>query len=66
MIARHGPQIHLRSDESYLPDDPEWYVIRNADGEEWTDPGYEIEGRLPHLDQGLEQEYLHTVVWRQD
>jgi hypothetical protein len=44
----------------------ERFVIRTVDGAEWSDPNYVLSGRLPYLDQGLEQEFLQTVVFDQD
>lgn len=43
----------------------ERYTICNADGEIWSDPKYELDGELPYLDQGLDQEYLQTLYFDQ-
>jgi hypothetical protein len=41
----------------------ERYVICDDEGEPWTDAKYELDGDLPYLDQGLEQEYLQTLYF---
>jgi len=43
----------------------ERYTIRKADGSHWTDSKYELDGDLPYLDQGLDQEYLQTIYFDQ-
>jgi len=43
----------------------ERFTICKADGEPWSDPKYTLEGDLPSLDQGLEQEYLQTIYFDQ-
>ncbi len=43
----------------------ERYTICNAAGALWSDPKFEVEGALPYLDQGLDQEYLQTLYFDQ-
>lgn len=43
----------------------ETYTICNADGEPWTDSGYTLDGPLPVLVQGLDQDYLQTLYFDQ-
>ena len=39
----------------------ERYVITDGQGNDWSDPSYELAEPLPYLDQGLETEYLQTI-----
>jgi hypothetical protein len=41
----------------------ERYVITDGEGNDWSDPRFELAGPLPHLDQGLQQEYLQTILF---
>lgn len=43
----------------------ERFTICNQAGEPWTDPKYQLDGTLPSLDQGLDQEYLQTLYFDQ-
>jgi hypothetical protein len=43
----------------------ERFTICNQAGEPWTDPKYQLDGALPSLDQGLDQEYLQTLYFDQ-
>jgi len=41
----------------------ERFVIVDGEGNPWSDPGFEVDGELPYLDQGLQQEYLQTRLF---
>ncbi len=43
----------------------ERYVITDGQGNAWADPDYVLDGALPELDQGLQQEYLQTILFDQ-
>ena len=43
----------------------ERYVITDGSGEAWSDPDFLLDGPLPELDQGLQQEYLQTILFEQ-
>ena len=43
----------------------EEFTICNEAGEPWTDPNYTLDGPLPTLVQGLDQEYLQTLYFDQ-
>jgi len=43
----------------------ERYVITDGNGQEWSDPAFILDGPLPYLDQGLQQEYLQTILFDQ-
>ncbi len=43
----------------------ERYTICDSDGVLWSDSMVELDGDLPFLDQGLEQEYLQTIYFDQ-
>ena len=44
----------------------ERYVITDGSGAPWSDPGYLLDAPLPQLDQGLQQEYLQTILFDQE
>jgi len=41
----------------------ERYVITDGNGQPWSDPGFILDGPVPYLDQGLQQEYLQTILF---
>lgn len=43
----------------------ERYTICDADGEPWADSRFALDGDLPYLEQGLDQEYLQTIYFDQ-
>lgn len=43
----------------------ERFVITDGTGQAWNDPGFVVDGALPELDQGLQQEYLQTILFEQ-
>ncbi len=43
----------------------ERFVIVDSEGNPWNDPNYQLNGDLPYLDQGLQQEYLQTILFDQ-